>query len=112
GSTKPCSSGTNSQCGSDSKTNAVMAAENVSKVTFISEYHIPKMDCSAEEQMVRMTLSSLANIDKLIFDLPNRSLKVRHSGEVNEITAKLENLGFGAKLNKSEILESQPSAKE
>ncbi|MDO7231309.1 cation transporter [Acinetobacter nosocomialis] len=111
-SSKPCSSETNSHCGSVSKTNAGIADENANKVTFISEYHIPKMDCSAEEQMVRMTLSSLTNIDMLIFDLPNRSLKVRHSGEANEITAKLENLGFGAKLNKSEILESQPSAKE
>ncbi|HCA5285774.1 TPA: cation transporter [Acinetobacter nosocomialis] len=109
---KPCSSEKTLTCDSDSKANAEIADEDAGKVAFISEYRIPKMDCSAEEQMVRMTLSSLANIDKLIFDLPNRSLKVHHHGEVSEITAKLESLGFGAKLNRSEVSEKQPSAKE
>jgi cation transport ATPase len=70
------------------------------------------MDCSAEEQMVRMTLSSLVDVKSLVFDLPNRNLKVLHNGESNEITAKLEALGFGAKLNKTEAYENKEQAQE
>lgn len=70
------------------------------------------MDCSAEEQMVRMTLSSLVNVKRLVFDLPNRNLKVIHNGESNEITARLEALGFGAKLNKTEADVNKEHAKE
>ena len=70
------------------------------------------MDCSAEEQMVRMTLSSLVDVNSLVFDLPNRNLKVLHNGESNEITAKLEALGFGAKLNKTEAYENKEQAQE
>ena len=63
----------------------------------MSEYLVPKMDCSAEEQMVRMALSSIDGVQKLIFDLPNRSLKVLHNQKDENITTKLEALGFWCK---------------
>ncbi|MFH4294809.1 cation transporter, partial [Acinetobacter baumannii] len=56
------------------------------------------MDCSAEEQMERMTLSPLQQIKGLTFDLSQRDLKVYHTNGINEITEKLESLGFGAVL--------------
>ena len=62
--------------------------------------------------MVRMTLSSLVDVKRLVFDLPNRNLKVLHNGENNEITAKLEALGFGAKLNKTEAYENKEHTQE
>ena len=93
-----CSKQSNSCCGSDSITSPEKIRGSEDTATFISDYSIPKMDCSAEEQMVRMTLSSLVDVKSLVFDLPNRNLKVLHNGESNEITAKLEALGFGAKL--------------
>ena len=50
--------------------NSISSSETVSDnegvATFISNYNIPKMDCSAEEQMVRMTLSSLVNVKRLV----------------------------------------------
>ncbi|MDR8290068.1 cation transporter, partial [Acinetobacter baumannii] len=52
----------------------------------------------AEEQMVRMALTSMSEVKGLAFDLPNRKLKVFHNDGLNEITSKLEALGFGAKL--------------
>ncbi|WP_171477662.1 cation transporter [Acinetobacter baumannii] len=97
-STQPCSTQSNSCCGPNSISSPETVNDNEGVATFISDYNIPKMDCSAEEQMVRMTLSSLLNVKRLVFDLPNRNLKVMHNGESNEITAKLEALGFGAKL--------------
>lgn len=39
-----------------------------------------RMDCAAEEQMVRMALASYAeHIQELYFDLPARHLAVYHS---------------------------------
>ncbi len=70
------------------------------------------MDCSAEEQMVRMVLSSIDGVQKLIFDLPNRSLKVLHNQKDENITTKLEALGFGAKLVKTETYISNQQAKQ
>jgi cation transport ATPase len=111
-STQPCSTQSNSCCTPDSISSPETVNDNEDVATFISDYKIPKMDCSAEEQMVRMTLSSLVDVKRLVFDLPNRNLKVLHNGENNEITAKLEALGFGAKLNKTEVYENKEQAQE
>ncbi|KRI84840.1 cation transporter [Acinetobacter baumannii] len=111
-STQPCSTQSNSCCGPNSISSSETVSDNEGVATFISNYNIPKMDCSAEEQMVRMTLSSLVNVKRLVFDLPNRNLKVIHNGESNEITARLEALGFGAKLNKTEADVNKEHAKE
>ena len=44
------------------------------------------MDCSAEEQLVRMTLDSVEGVDSMVFDLDQRTVTVRHEadGEVIE----------------------------
>lgn len=68
-----------------------------------STYTIPKMDCSAEEQMVRMALADIEAVKGLTFDLPNRKLKVFHNEGIQQITAKLEGLGFGAKLDETQL---------
>ncbi|ARA93827.1 hypothetical protein AWN76_012100 [Rhodothermaceae bacterium RA] len=60
-------------------------------------YHIEKMDCAAEEQMVRMRLEGMDGVERLVFDLPARRLTVYHSGEAAGITAALEGLGLGAR---------------
>lgn len=69
---------------------------------FVSHYTIPKMDCSAEEQMVRMVLNDINGLKGLIFNLPERKLQVFHDIENHIITSKLESLGFGAILNSTE----------
>ena len=89
-------------CSSDPKEN--LGVEAVSKeCQYISEYIIPKMDCSAEEQIVRMALSNLEAVKGLTFDLPNRKLKVFHNEGIEQITTKLEGLGFGAKLDDTQL---------
>lgn len=98
GSSQPCSTKLSSYCSSDSTNFSETASENEGGATFISDYTIPKMDCSAEEQMVRMVLAPLSEVKALAFDLPNRKLQVFHTDGLSEITMKLEGLGFGATL--------------
>ena len=59
---------------------SVASEPRVNKTQWVSYYHIPRMDCAAEEQMVRMALASYAeHIQELHFDLPARHLAVYHS---------------------------------
>lgn len=60
----------------------------MNRTTFL----IGKMDCSSEEQMVRMSLQGKPNIHTLDFDLGKRQLHVYHSGNhvtINEILQSL-----------------------
>ena len=67
-----------------------------------SEFHISKMDCPSEENMIRMKLDGLLIIKKLDFDIENRNLTVFHSKVDEEILTRLESLNFGAKFTKVE----------
>ncbi|MDV7171797.1 cation transporter, partial [Acinetobacter baumannii] len=78
--------------GFGAKLNKTEAYVNKEHAKEISTFLIPKMDCSAEEQMVRMALSPVNEVKGLTFDLPNRQLKVFHNDGLNEITSKLEAL--------------------
>ncbi|MEQ1259819.1 MULTISPECIES: cation diffusion facilitator family transporter [Gammaproteobacteria] len=109
GSNKPCSTKEKTCCDPDK--NVSSENPNKDKTILISDYIIPKMDCSAEEQMVRMSLASVESVSNLVFDLPNRNLKVFHEGNSDLITSKLETLGFGAKLNSTEPYIDNKSAK-
>ncbi len=62
-----------------------------------STFHIPGMDCPAEEQMIRLHLAQ-APVTALIFDLPGRTLSVDHAGAAAAILACLQPLGYGAEL--------------
>ena len=70
-----------------------------------SEYHISKMDCPSEENMIRMKLDGLSHIKKLKFDIEKRSLSIFHTGDNSEITGHLKALNLGANLNSSETIE-------
>lgn len=61
-------------------------------------FTIPKMDCPSEEQLVRMALQSEAGVRDLRFDLAARTLVVRHEGAPEPVLARLEPLGFGARI--------------
>jgi cation transport ATPase len=94
----------NGQCGSedsvvDDKFQGRATAETGSQ---LSTYRIPKMDCPSEERMIRMALTGVENIQSLSFDLSGRTLEIIHHGETGPITSKLENLGLGASLQRTE----------
>lgn len=70
---------------------------------WVSYYHIPQMDCAAEEQMIRMALApQVEDIQELHFDLPARHLAVYHSHPVEQITESLQRLRLGAKLQQTQ----------
>lgn len=61
-----------------------------------STYHIPKMDCSSEESMIRMKLDEVPKIAHLEFDLANRSLAVFHDTDVESLSEVLSSLKLGS----------------
>ena len=68
----------------------------------LSKFDIPKMDCAAEEHMVRDALEDVSGIRRLEFDLAQRRLTVYHEGEAASLAATLGKLGLGSKLLSSE----------
>ena len=56
------------------------------------------MDCPSEEQMIRMKLADLTNINFLDFDIANRQLTVFHSGNYDQIFQRLDSLKFDTLL--------------
>jgi len=64
-------------------------------------FSIPKMDCAAEEQLVRMALDGVEGVRRLSFDLGKRTLTVWHGGVPGPITERLNPLGLGAALSET-----------
>lgn len=77
---------------------------------WVSLFSVPKMDCPSEERMIRMALDGLPNLCGLSFDLGQRQVKVMHSGNLGDISLKLEGLGFGARLIGTEAASSQETS--
>jgi len=66
-----------------------------------SEIVVEKMDCAAEERLVRLALEGRAGVGSMAFDLPARRLTVWHDGDAGAILARLEGLRLGARLESS-----------
>ncbi len=77
-----------------------------------TEFHITKMDCPSEENMIRMKLEGLNVIQKLEFDIAKRNLAVFHTDKDSEILKRLESLDLGAKLYKTESIEESELVRE
>jgi cation transport ATPase len=84
-----------------SRTALTSAASSVEDGAWESVFAIPKMDCASEENLIRMTLEDDTNVRSLSFDLPNRELKVMHTGPTEEILERLAPLRLGASLRSS-----------
>ena len=61
-------------------------------------FKISKMDCPSEEQMIRMKLADLTNINSLDFDIANRQLTVFHTDHYDQIFQQLGNLKLDTSL--------------
>ncbi len=60
-------------------------------------FEIPKMDCPAEENLIRMKLDGISGIANLDFDLENRKLIVFHTGPSDNIAKSISDLKLGGK---------------
>ncbi len=67
-----------------------------------SVFSVPKMDCPSEERMVRMALDATPGVSELRIDLQARTLTILHAGDPAPLLARLEPLGFGARLTGTE----------
>lgn len=68
-----------------------------------SLFKVTKMDCAAEEHLVRMQLDDMVAVKSLNFDLSARKVTVYHEGGLGEIESALTQLGLGSKLIESGV---------
>ena len=72
-----------------------------------SIYFISKMDCAAEEQLIRMKLAEIKGIDRLEFDIAGRSLRVLHKNDVDKITRSIDGLNLNSRLLESTTIQAE-----
>ncbi|MDR3047466.1 MAG: cation transporter [Bacteroidales bacterium] len=61
-------------------------------------FKIAKMDCPSEEQIIRMKLNDLKNIQSLEFDIPQRLLHILHTDGNEQISQRLDTLNFDTSI--------------
>lgn len=64
----------------------------------VSRFRVERMDCGAEEQLVRMALDTLDGVDRVTIDLAGREVVVRHSSDTAVVDAALQRLDLGTIL--------------
>ena len=69
-------------------------------------FKISKMDCPAEEQMIRAKLEEMNDIRSLMFDIPKRQLEVYHTDSYETFFAALESLKLDTKIISSEAIDA------
>lgn len=57
-------------------------------------FRIPQMDCSCEEQLIRMKLDAVVEVKKLQFNLSNKTLTVYHEDGGKSVLEHLQTLGW------------------
>ncbi|HEY5864649.1 MAG TPA: cation transporter [Candidatus Tectomicrobia bacterium] len=76
-------------------------------------FQVPQMDCTAEEQLVRMKLSDREDVRRLAFDLPGRTVVVTHTGSSADMEGLMRELGLGASLvSREQVDEREPDASD
>lgn len=70
-------------------------------------FKIQKMDCSCEENLIRMKLQSYTSIKSMDFDLVNRKLSIFHTEAIEPIEAEIASLKLGSSIICSEQI-SEP----
>ena len=63
----------------------------------VSRFHVPAMDCAAEEQLIRMALDDVDDIERIEFDSQHRDVLIEHRSNADAIGEVLEPLGLGAR---------------
>lgn len=71
-----------------------------------SVFRVPKMDCVAEESLIRMKLGSAPEVKSLSCDLRDRTVTIYHEGNLASIESALNELGLGESFLESEETEA------
>lgn len=80
---------------------AVLSAVNRTR------FNIPRMDCAAEERLVRMAVEGHENVRRMEADLSARTVDVFHEGPAEAVLRLLRPLNFGA-----EVVQTSPADDE
>ena len=56
------------------------------------------MDCSSEENLIRMKLEDITSIRSMNFDLSKREVTIYHDGEISEIEISIKELNLGVEV--------------
>lgn len=64
-------------------------------------FDVPKMDCAAEERLVRMALEGRPGVKSVHADLAARQVTVLHEGHADEVAGALTSLRLGARVSSS-----------
>jgi Co/Zn/Cd efflux system component len=75
-------------------------------------FKISRMDCPAEEQLIRTKLDGISAIQGLQFDIPNRQLEIYHWDSYDAILAALDSLQLGTKLLSTQSIEAMDTVKD
>ncbi len=70
-----------------------------------TKFAVPKMDCGAEEQLVRMTIGGQPGVHRIDADLNARELLISHEGKPQDIAVLLAPLNLGAQIVETESSE-------
>ena len=70
-----------------------------------SSFRVSKMDCSSEEQLIRMSLEPFQEIVRLDCDVPQRRVEVYHNTDPASIDSELKKLNLGSSLLVTEEVE-------
>lgn len=62
---------------------------------------VPKMDCAAEERLVRMAIEREQSVHRISADLSARTIDVYHDSPAEHVLQLLEPLNFGARILQS-----------
>ena len=65
-------------------------------------FKITKMDCPSEENLIRMKLDQISEVKNLEFDIPQRTLTVIHTGNLEEIEKSIIELKLDGKRLQTE----------
>ncbi|MGI4843734.1 MAG: cation transporter [Janthinobacterium lividum] len=66
-----------------------------------TELFVSKMDCPSEENLIRMALGKVDDVDHIAFDLNTRTVTVLHHGNADAIVEALQSLRLGVELRGS-----------
>lgn len=75
--------------------------QTTAPASFQTELFVSKMDCPSEENLIRMALAKVPDIEKISFDLNTRTVTVLHGGSADALVNVLKPLRLGVELRGS-----------
>lgn len=75
-------------------------------------FHISKMDCPSEENLIRLKLNGIKDISRLDFDIENRKLTVYHKNNLELIDKSIAELNLDSKIISTEVFSDEIHSEE